>query len=197
MCRRHESEEVDVEADRAERSYLVLDLGRDRLRATRSEHDVDRRPGRHRDAQPPFVHHDPPPGATVEAVRSTKPSWQGVLVPLAAGTNKTETLWQLCPVAQRTAEEAAKPVFALRVVDHPGPKLEGGAVTDMLGVAAGKLGDPVARVVAVKADDRSLHCVKPTRGASGSTVAAASLRPLAVGAALERRARPLAVLARS
>jgi len=197
MCRRHEAEEVDVEPDRSERSHLVLDLGRDRLRATRSENDLDRWLARHRDAQPPFVHHDPPPGARVEAVRSTKPGWQGVLVPLAAGTNKTETLWQLCPVAQRTAEEAAKPAFALRLVDHPGPKLEGGAVADMLGVAAGKLGDPVARVVTVKADDRSLHCAKPRRGASGSTVAAASLRPLAVGAALERRARPLAVLASS
>jgi len=78
-----------------------------------------------------------------------------------------------------------------------GRSSKGGAVTDMLGVVAGKLGDPVARVVAVKADDRSLHCAKPTRGASGSTVATASLRPLAVGAALERRARPLAVLASS
>lgn len=157
-------EEVDPEADRAERAHLVVDFGRDRLGGTRSELDLDRRLARHRKAQPPLVQDDPTPGALPEAVRSAKPSWHGVLIPLRAGANETEIVWGLGPVTQRAMKLGPEPGCALFVVGHPGSQLEWGAVPDMLGVATRQLCHPVAFVVLVKAGDRSLHRAQPTYG---------------------------------
>jgi hypothetical protein len=169
MPRRGGGVELDLEADRAERVHLMLDVGRDRLGVAGSDLDFERRLARHGETQPPLVHHDPPPGACGEAVRTAEPARHGLLVPLGAEANETETAWGFGPVAQRTAEQSTEPGRPSGVVGHPSSELERRTVTDMLAVAAGELGDPGAFVVSVVAGDRSFHRHQPTSGSSNIT----------------------------
>ena len=169
--------ELDLEADRSERVHLMLDVGRDRLGVAGTDLDFERRLARHRKTQPPLVHHDPPPRACGETVCTTQPARHGLLVPLGAEANETETVWELAPVARRTAEQSTEPGRPSVVVGHPISELERGTVTDMLAVTARKLGDPVACVVLVVAGDRSFHERQPTSGSSNIAGAHISRAP--------------------
>jgi hypothetical protein len=161
---RGNGEELDLEADRPERAHLVGDLGRDRLGGTGPDLDFQGRVGRHGETEAPLVHHDPPPRARGEAVRSAQTRRHRLFVPLGAGTNKTETVGRFRPVTQRAGEPRPDPRLASGFIVHPRPELERGAVTDMLAVAARKLGDPVSFAVLVVAGDRSFHRGQPMPG---------------------------------
>ncbi len=171
MPRRGDGQEFDAEADRPERAHLVYQLGRDRLGRAGSELDLEGRLARHREAQPPLVHHDPPPRASAEAVRTAQPSRHGLSVPLGAGADKTQTVGRFGPIAKRAAEQRPEPGLPSRVVGHPGSELERGTVTDMLAVATGELRHPVALVVLVVADDRTFHCDQRMPGFSKTRAA--------------------------
>lgn len=161
---RGNGEELDLEADRPERAHLVGDLGRDRLGGTGPDLDFEGWLGRHGETEAPLVHHDPPPRARGEAVRSAQPRRHRLFVPLGAGTNKTETVGRFRPVTQRAGEPRPDPGVASRFIVHPRPELERGTVTDMLAVAATKLGDPITFIVLAKAGDRSFHRGQPMPG---------------------------------
>lgn len=186
MPRRGDGQEFDAEADRPERAHLVYHLGRDRLGRTGSELDLEGRLARHREAQPPLVHHDPPPTASAEAMRTAEASRHGLCVPTGAGADKTQTVGRFGPIAKRAGEQGPEPGRASRVVGHPGSKLERGTVTDMLAVATGELRHPVPHVVLVVAGDRTLHRDERTPGFSKTR--AASIRLPSRLAGVERRA---------
>lgn len=155
----------------------MLDVGRDRLGVAGTDLDFERRLARHGKTQPPLVNHDPPPRACGETVCTAQPARHSLLVPLGAEANETETVWELAPVARRAAEQSAEPGRPSVVVGHPISELERGTVTDMLAVAARKLGDPVACVVLVVAGDRSFHGRQPTSGSSNIADAHISRAP--------------------
>jgi hypothetical protein len=60
---------------------------------------------------------------------------------------------------ERAVEWSSDPLGATRVVQHPRTELEWWSVADVLAVAAGKLRDPVSRLVLAKAGDRTIHSV--------------------------------------
>jgi len=169
---RGDGEELDLKADRPERAHLVGDLGRDRLGGTGPDLDFQGWLGRHGETEAPLVHHDPPPRARGEAVRSAQPRRHRLFVPLGAGTDKTETVGRFRPVTQRAGEPRPDPRLASGFIVHPSPELERGAVTDMLAVAARKLGDPVSFAVLVVAGDRSFHRGQPMPGLLAHTTVA-------------------------
>ena len=144
----------------------MVQVGRDGLGGTGSKLHLDSRLARHGDVQPAVEHHDPRPGACLEAMRSTQPGRHGQAIPVGARAAKTETFWWFGPVAKPAAEQGPEPGLPTRAIDHPGPELEWRAVTDMLAVAARQLRDPVAFAVFVEAEDRSFHRDQPMPASS-------------------------------
>jgi len=80
------------------------------------------------------------------------------------------TLRWLRPITERTLEQGPELGSPSRFVGHPRSELERRAVTDMLTVAARKLGDPISLVVLVVAGDRPFHLHHPTSASQTSAV---------------------------
>ncbi len=165
------SEKVQGEADLADRSHLVVHLGRDRLFGTAHEFDVQGRLRRHRKLKTTVVDVDSSPATRTEAVGLTKTSGQGLLVPLRACAHQAQVGGKLGSVAKPALKGLADAAGASGCALHPGPFLERGAMPDVLIVAARELGDQVVFSVVVVAGDRSRHCPQPT-GASSSSASA-------------------------
>ena len=65
-------------------------------------------------------------------------------------------------VAEPAPERCPDPSAPALVLEHPGLGEERGPVAHMPFVAAGELGDPLAVLVLVEADDRPLHRLSST-----------------------------------
>jgi hypothetical protein len=74
-----------------------------------------------------------------------------------------ETRWLAALVAEETVERRADSLLTPLRLEHPRLGEERRPVADVLPMAAGELGDPLALVVLVEADDRPLHGVCSTR----------------------------------
>jgi hypothetical protein len=124
-------------------------------------------PGRTPSSKQPFrgsgksqlsvVYNDASPGAAGDSVGVKQAHRHGVLVPHRAGADQAEAVGQFGTVTKRTVERCPEPVVAPPVLVDPRSEVEWRSVTDVLGVATGELGDPVALRVWVIASDGALH----------------------------------------
>jgi hypothetical protein len=153
-------QKVQGEPDTANRPYLVVHLGWDRLLLSSDEFALQGRLTCHRKLKAPLVDVDSAPGAVAEAVRSTETSRKAVLIPLWTCSHKAQVGGELGPIAKWTIERTAESSRASRCALHPWPLLERGSMSYVLVMLARELGDPVALVVLVVAGDRPLHCIQ-------------------------------------
>lgn len=152
-------QKVQGEPDAADRPYLVVHLGWDRLLVSSDEFVLQGRLSGHRKLKVTVVDVDSPPDTGAEAVRSTQTSRKAVLIPLRTCTHHSQVGGELGSVAEWALEGLTESTGASCWALHPGPFLEWGAMSYVLVMAAQELGDPVALVVLVVASDRPLHCV--------------------------------------
>jgi len=97
------------------------------------------------------------PSAGRQPVRTAEPGWQRPGVPLRAPAARTQAVGQLGAVTQRTVEGIGFPGGPARSGQHPRPDLEGGAMIEVLAVAAVELCHPIALCVPMEADDGSVQ----------------------------------------
>ena len=151
-------QKVQGEPDTANRPYLVVHLGWDRLLLSSDEFVLHRRLTCHRKLKAPLVDVDSAPGAAAEAVRSTETSRKAVLIPFWTCSRNAQVGGELGSVAKWTLEGPAESSRASPCALHPWPLLERGTMSYVLVMPAREFGDPVALVVFVVAGDRPLHC---------------------------------------
>jgi len=150
-------QKIDGETDGSERPHLMVDVRRNGLGRVAPKLDVERWFGRGGKSQLPVVYNDAAPGAPGDSMGVKQTRRHGVLIPFRAGTDKAEAVGQFGSVTKRTVERCPEPVVAPLVLLDPRSELEWRSVTDVLVVATGELGDPVALVVWVIASDGTLH----------------------------------------
>ena len=153
-------QKVQGEPDTANRPYLVVHLGWDRLLVSSDEFVLQGRLTCHRKLKATLVETDSAPGAGAEAVRSTETGGKAQLIPLWTCSHNAQVGGELGSVAKWTLERLAESSRASRCALHPWPMLERGTMSYVLVMPARELGDPVALVVLVVAGDRPLHCVQ-------------------------------------
>ena len=153
-------QKVQGEPDTADRPYLVVHLGWDRLLLSSDEFVVQWRLTCHRKLKAPLVDVDSAPGAVAEAVRSTETGRKAALIPLWTCSHNAQVGGELGSIAKWTLEGSAESSRASRCALHPWPLLERGSMSYVLVMPARELGDPVALVVLVVAGDRPLHCIQ-------------------------------------
>jgi hypothetical protein len=83
---------------------------------------------------------------------------------LGARANQTQSVGQFGALAQRAVDGHADPLGASVGFDDPSSELEWRAVTDVLVVAAGKFGCPIALDILVVARNGSLHAPRLPAG---------------------------------
>jgi hypothetical protein len=152
-------QKVQGEPDTADRPYLVVHLGWDRLFPSSDEFVFEGRLTGHRKLKVTVVDVESPPDTGAEAVRSTQASRKAVLIPLRTCTHHSQVGGGFGSVAECALEGLTKAAGASCWALHPRPFLEWGAMSYVLVMPARELGDPVALVVLVVASDRPLHCV--------------------------------------
>ena len=92
-------QKVQGEPDTADRPYIVLYLGWDRLLLSSDEFVLQGRLTGHRKLKVTVVDVDSAPGAVAEAVRSTQASRKAVLIPLRTCTHHAQVGRELGSVA--------------------------------------------------------------------------------------------------
>lgn len=152
-------QKVQGEPDPADRTYLVVHLGWDRLLLSSNEFVFEGRHTGHRELKVTVVDVDSPPHTDAEAVRSKQTSRKAALIPFRTCAHNAQVGGELRSVAEGALEGFTESTGASGGALHPGPLLEGGAMSYVLVMAARELGDPVALVVLVVASYRPLHCV--------------------------------------
>lgn len=152
-----DGQELDLEADRTQRSDFVHDVGRNSLGRPRPQCHFECWFGGGNKSELSVMHHDPSPCATGYSVSAEQAPRHGVLVPLGAGANQAKGFGQFRSVAQRAIEWRAQPLPAPLGLQHPRSQLEGWTVPDVLVVTAHELGYPVTFLVTVKTSDGALH----------------------------------------
>ena len=103
------------------------------------------------------MHPQAPPGPLRNPVSVAQTGRQGVGVERPGCPGKVESFGQLSPVAERTVELRADLSRPLGLVHYPWPLLERRLMPDVLVVQARQLGHPVASLVLMEPDDRTLH----------------------------------------
>jgi hypothetical protein len=96
-------QKVQGQPDTADRPYLVVHLGWDRLLVSSDELALHGRLTCHRKLKAPLVDVDSAPGAVAEAVRSTETSRKAVLVPLWTYSHNAQSGGELGSIAKWTA----------------------------------------------------------------------------------------------
>jgi hypothetical protein len=134
--------------------------------------------------QLPVPHIDPSPGPSCDAMSTEQARRHRVLVPLLTRSHQRESIGQFGSVTQGTVERRTESQCPALGFQHPLSELEWRTVTNVLAMAARKLGHPVAFLVAVVAANRSLHdpnvSTSPTSKRKQPTVAEAGIwvRPI-------------------
>ena len=112
-------QKVQVEPDTANRPYLVVHLGWDRLLVSSDESVLQERLTCHRKLKAPLVDLDSAPGAVAEPVRSTEAGRKAVLIPLWTRSHNAQVGGELGSVAKWTLEGTAESFTASRCALHP------------------------------------------------------------------------------
>jgi hypothetical protein len=137
----------------------VFDVRWDCLSAARVDYGVDDGLRASHKAQLAVQDDDPTPRPPAEVVRDAQSGGHRVLVPLWSCPDQLEPVGEFSSVAERTTEQCPVSRLPSFGVEHPWSKLEGWTVTHVLAMTAGEFSNPLAVVIAVEANDGSIHFV--------------------------------------